>query len=80
MSIQNAFLEQFEKTRLDIEGRLLRLPESFRFLRGLGLPEDGPALPARHPDLTALVRILVYSHRTVDVLGEEAARLELNPT
>jgi len=76
MSIQNAFLEQFEKTRLDIEGRLLRLPESSRLLERYGAGPESEAQRHLHaiPTLTALVHMLVYSHRTVDALGERMAR------
>ncbi len=81
MSIQNAFLDQFEKTRLDIEGRLLRLPESSRFLERYGAGPESEAQRYLHaiPTLTALVRMLVCSHRTVDALGERMARAGAPP-
>lgn len=76
MSIQQAFLDQFEKTRLDIEGRLLHLPDSSRLLETYGAGPDSQAQRYLHaiPTLTALVRMLVHSHRTVDALNERMAR------
>ena len=79
MSIHQAFQDQFEKTRLDLEARLLRLPESSRLLAGPG--PDGRAQQYLHalPTLLALLRILCHSPRTAQALSERFARAGAAP-
>lgn len=82
MGAQEAFLEQFEKTRLGLEDRLLRLPESSQLLARHGSDPEGQAQQYLHaiPTLAALVRTLAYSPRTTGALVERLARAGAPPS
>lgn len=76
MATNQAFLEHFERTRLEIEARLLRLPESSRLLQDHGPGPAGQAQRYLHaiPNLTALLRTLLHSPRTLAALSDRMAR------
>lgn len=82
MATHQAFLDQFEKTRLGIEDRLLRLPESSRLLAQYGAGPESEAQRYLHalPTLTALLRILAYSPRTAGALADRFARAGAPPS
>jgi hypothetical protein len=82
MATNQAFFDHFEKTRLEIEGRLLHLPESSQLLQDHG---TGPASQAQQylhaiPTLTALMRILLHSPRTLAALSDRMARAGAPPS
>lgn len=68
---QQAFLDHFERTRLGIEGELLRLPESSRFLARFG--QDGQAWLHATPTVMALVRMLCHAPRSASALADRLA-------
>ncbi len=82
MVTNQAFLEHLERTRLEIEGRLLRLPESSRLLQDHGSGPTSQAQPYLHaiPTLTALLRILLFSPRTLAALSDRLSRAGAPPS
>lgn len=82
---QEAFLEQFEQIRLEIEKRLLPMRESSQLLARWGEDREGTAQRHLHaiPTVMALLRFLAHSPRTegalTDRLDVAARRLLATP-
>lgn len=62
MSNNQAFLDFLERTRLDIEGRLLHLPESSRFLATYQQCGSVTAQQCLHAAPTIMAQLKVWSH------------------
>lgn len=81
MATPQAFLDHFEKTRLGIEERLLRLRESSELLARHGSAPDGHAQQYLHaiPTVMGLLRLTAYAPRTAGALGERFAKAGAPP-
>lgn len=82
MATPQAFLDHFEKTRLGIEERLLRLRESSELLARYGAGEGSQAQQYLHalPTVMGLLRLTAYAPRTTGALTDRFAKAGAPPS
>lgn len=70
------FLDLFEKQRLTIEDRVLKMPETHQVLARYGAPPDGPGQSYIHalPTVLALITIMARSPRTAGAFRDRVER------
>lgn len=75
-AMSDSFLQLFEKQRLEIENKVLRMPEAHQILARYGVPPDGPGQTYLHalPTVLALVCIMARSPRTAGAFRDRVER------